>query len=92
MPHSFFPNSQRDLFPLNVTLFGVDPSLDMSRSEYGLPYRRAPSIPVSEASSRTSTSDASFVFASFNKHLKIKSELFETWAKVLKRLPNAKLL
>jgi hypothetical protein len=90
MPHTFFPNSQPDIFPLNKPIFGIDPALDMSRTQYGLPLRKPPSS--SSLISSRETSDAAFVFASFNKHLKIKSELFAVWASVLKRLPNSKLL
>lgn len=35
--------------------------------------------------------DVQFVFATFNKHLKIRSELFETWCSVLRKLPRSVL-
>lgn len=124
LPHTFFPTSHRRLYPLASPLFGLDPSLDVSRVDLGLPYRSPPSsysIPDEASSSSTNssnsrsrssssssssgsgkaldtnatkaitTSNAAFVFACFNKHLKIRSELFACWCSVLRRLPNAKL-
>jgi predicted O-linked N-acetylglucosamine transferase (SPINDLY family) len=102
LPHTFFPTSHRWLYPLDLPLFGLDPSFDVSRVDLGLPYRRPPSshFKADAANSSSSnksntvtsaTSDAAFVFACFNKHLKIRSELFACWCSVLRRLPNAKL-
>jgi len=95
LPGSFFPNSHALLFPLNQPLFGVNPTLDKSRKALGLPKRAPPSPkPPPGRHNRTQAhsvglwySDASFVFATFNKHLKIRSELFDVWCQALERLP-----
>jgi len=36
-------------------------------------------------------SEDTFVFASFNKHMKIAPELFEVWMRILERVPNSVL-
>jgi hypothetical protein len=103
LPGSFFPASHRALYPISKPLFGLDPSLDRSRPQLGLPYRTLPSQSAGATGAdalsnaddarpaAAATSDAAFVFACFNKHLKIRAELFACWCAVLRRLPNAKL-
>lgn len=92
LPGSFFPTSHRSLYPLDAPLFGLDPSLDARRPRLGLPDRQLPPSPFADlVAAANATSDAAFVFACFNKHLKIRAELFACWCSVLRRLPNAKL-
>ena len=82
MPTSFFPNSHPDLFPLDEPLFGMDPKYDTNRATLGVPARNA---------AGGDPSAATFVFTTFNKHLKIRPELFDAWCSVLRRLPNSVL-
>lgn len=84
LPASFFPNSQPQLFPLHKPLFGIDPALDKDRDDMGLPYRSFPMDANGDVA-------GGFVFATFNKHLKIRSELFSVWADVLRRQPESVL-
>ena len=78
MPLSFFPNSHPLLFPVGKPLFGINPALDKSRAQLRLPYRAPPSQGGGGGWEATwesgESSDAAFVFCTFNKHLKIHSE------------------
>ena len=98
LPGCFFPTSHASLFPRHLPLFGVDPTLDRNRSELGLAARGAIDNSGNSwdddggSKNRSSVSGGGgFVFACFNKHLKIRSELFAVWADALHQVPNAKL-
>ena len=54
------------------------PHLLVSRGSLGLPLRDPHS--------------GAFVFACFNKHVKIRRELFDIWCQTLMQLPNARLV
>lgn len=66
------------------------------RKDFGLPARNAFSIPASSDAAASGWADAGrpekgVVFASFNATYKIAREVFESWMRILKAVPNSVL-
>ena len=70
--------------PAPQTFVWNRPALDKDRDDMGLPYRSFPMDANGDVA-------GGFVFATFNKHLKGRSELFSVWADVLRRQPESVL-
>ena len=96
LPRPFFPNSHPQVLPLaNESAETKQPAQVASGTGgAGNQTSHAPQS-LSWASALVPSSLAEpegvFVFASFNKHVKLSSALFDVWCTVLGRLPKAKL-